>query len=985
MLNEKYKKNKRSGLARCFICLFICLSMFFTMLDVAAFAYSDNDNETHQSSVSENDVWEGKKETVEFVNMQTQEEMMEQLTKGGQETTETGAEESTKESQMRVYATEGAKSYNINAQHYKTWSWPVYSYVFENEDGGVTRAEYIGSEFIVEKYDKLYNLENKTTLTFVENAVFGGFYHGEKNNFIMLGHKDADKEKGIPQYELQIYDSVFTLVDTIFVDGTNSNTKELPFGATSVQFEELDDFLYVRTGHILGETDEQAGHQETLYFMFDTSEKVLLYVDDTYKGNAYGDLGHTLNRYLRINEGRLYAVEQQDFNPGGVFLFELPLYQIIKEKLGYTIVADFPVEPGTYGIVSITGTIGGMEFSDNNSLVVGSYKNRGSSEWERNIFVSVTPVNENTGTTKMIYLTDYEIGSRIVATTPQLIKVSNNRFAVLWTNYFIPDKEEPIYYSDCETETCYLFIDGDGNILTDVIKIDASLSDCQPIVHNGNIVWYYTNYSSPMFIQIPVDGSVPVWNPTAADYYEVVVNYPEDSNTLSYSYGSEVILNPKNISGKSFDHWELVSGDVIISETGEKSLNFRMPADKVIISAIYEDEIVDVETSDTDEENKKKYNVSFYNQKGESGDGDYEPGEIVTIRADEMTEGRRFREWSSIYGDWDGFQSKSSPVTTFVMPESDVYIQTLYDYGNNVTVEDGSGDGTYFEGDEVTIKADEIEGKTFSHWYCPDINGRSTFVYLKDMYASVTTFEMPDNDVIIKAVYKTTTNLNGDEYNGNVDDSTNGATSVNTGNNMNGNSNGVGNFQTNARQDDDLTAIGGVKVTDISITAPSKKLAAGKKVKLSAQVTPSNATNSAVTWQTSNTKYATIDQNGKLTLKKAGAGKTVTVTATAVDGSGVKATYKIKIMKHAVKSIKLSATSKSVTAGKSIKLKATIKTTGKKANKTLKWTSSNTKYATVTKSGKVKTKKAGKGKNVKITAQATDGTGKKASIKMKLK
>ena len=176
-----------------------------------------------------------------------------------------------------------------------------------------------------------------------------------------------------------------------------------------------------------------------------------------------------------------------------------------------------------------------------------------------------------------------------------------------------------------------------------------------------------------------------------------------------------------------------------------------------------------------------------------------------------------------------------------------------------------------------------------------------------------------------------------------------------------------------------------IKVTNLSIIAPSKKLAAGKKVKLSVEVTPANATNGTVTWKTSNSKYATIDSNGKLTLKKAGAGKTVTVTATTTDGSGVQATCKIKIMKHAVKSIKLSATSKSVKAGKSIKVKAVIKTTGKRVNKTLKWTSSNTKYATVTKSGKVKTKKAGKGKTVKITAQATDGTGKKATIKIKIK
>lgn len=175
-----------------------------------------------------------------------------------------------------------------------------------------------------------------------------------------------------------------------------------------------------------------------------------------------------------------------------------------------------------------------------------------------------------------------------------------------------------------------------------------------------------------------------------------------------------------------------------------------------------------------------------------------------------------------------------------------------------------------------------------------------------------------------------------------------------------------------------------VKVTKVALSGISKKIAAGKKVQLTANVAPANAANKAVTWTTSNKKYATVTANGKVTVKKAGAGKTVTITATAKDGSGVKATYKIKIMKNAVKSIKLKA-AKTVKAGKKVAVKATVKTTGKKANKTLKWTSSNTKYATVTSKGKVTTKKAGKGKKVKITAKATDGSNKKKTVTIKIK
>jgi uncharacterized protein YjdB len=174
-----------------------------------------------------------------------------------------------------------------------------------------------------------------------------------------------------------------------------------------------------------------------------------------------------------------------------------------------------------------------------------------------------------------------------------------------------------------------------------------------------------------------------------------------------------------------------------------------------------------------------------------------------------------------------------------------------------------------------------------------------------------------------------------------------------------------------------------VKVTKITLSGISKKIAAGKTITLTAAISPANATNKAVTWTSSNTKYATV-KNGKVTIKSAGAGKTVTIKATAKDSSKITASYKITIMKHAVKSIKLKA-SKSVKAGKKTTVKATVKTTGKKANKTLKWTSSNVKYATVSSKGVVKTTKKGKGKTVTITAMATDGSGKKAAKKIKIK
>ncbi len=179
-----------------------------------------------------------------------------------------------------------------------------------------------------------------------------------------------------------------------------------------------------------------------------------------------------------------------------------------------------------------------------------------------------------------------------------------------------------------------------------------------------------------------------------------------------------------------------------------------------------------------------------------------------------------------------------------------------------------------------------------------------------------------------------------------------------------------------------------VKVQKVTITTSSlyKKAALGKTVQLKAKVTPDNAKNKALKWKSSNKKYAKVNSKGKVTVtrSKAYAGKTVKITAQAKDGSGKKAVYRIKIMKHSVKKISLKA-GKSVKAGKTITVKATVKTTGKKVNKKLEWTTSNKKYATVNSKGVVKAKKAGKGKTVKITAKATDGSKKSASVKVKIK
>lgn len=172
-------------------------------------------------------------------------------------------------------------------------------------------------------------------------------------------------------------------------------------------------------------------------------------------------------------------------------------------------------------------------------------------------------------------------------------------------------------------------------------------------------------------------------------------------------------------------------------------------------------------------------------------------------------------------------------------------------------------------------------------------------------------------------------------------------------------------------------------VKRMRIRAVSGRIAAGKKIQLHVETIPANAHLPKLVWSSSNPKLAAVDQNGAVSLKKKAGGKKVVITAAATDGSGIRASCTIKVMKGSVKKITISG-KRPVKAGKSLKLTAKVKAS-KGANRKLEWSSSNKAFAEVTPSGVVKTKKAGKGKKVRITASATDGSNKKASVTIRIK
>ena len=91
-----------------------------------------------------------------------------------------------------------------------------------------------------------------------------------------------------------------------------------------------------------------------------------------------------------------------------------------------------------------------------------------------------------------------------------------------------------------------------------------------------------------------------------------------------------------------------------------------------------------------------------------------------------------------------------------------------------------------------------------------------------------------------------------------------------------------------------------IPVTEVSLGKSTLLLSVGESVTLSATVTPNDATNKKVNWTSSANGVATVSAEGLVTAVAEGE---ATITATAADGSGVKATCTVTVVKDNTEAI----------------------------------------------------------------------------------
>lgn len=395
------------------------------------------------------------------------------------------------------------ETWNAGSHNYDfAWADVVNSYLVDKGNGTLMRVEYDENNeyIIIEEYNQDFVMINTRHIQ-MELPVFGGFYESEDYYFIICGQYNLEESDDVEVYRIIKYDKQWNRLDALSLKDENT-TK--PFYGGSLRCADYDGILYIRTCHVRYASWDGLNHQSNKSFCVDMEKMELC---DT--SVDFGYVSHSFNQFVILDNGVYAALDHGDAYPRGAVIHRYgngANHDISKYKLS---VVNYAGESGD----NITNaTIGGFEVSDTSYITVGtSGLQEGVDEYEEQ-YIYITATNKkNLSAKDHIYtlLTDEPVGklNRNVS-TPFLVKIDNNTFMVLWQSKELVNRVK------------FFMLDGKGNITSEVKTVAGILSDCQPIVSDGKIIWYTTIGSYPAFFTIDASGEI-----TEEDLQEMPYDY----------------------------------------------------------------------------------------------------------------------------------------------------------------------------------------------------------------------------------------------------------------------------------------------------------------------------------------------------------------------------------------------------------------------------------------------------------------------------
>ena len=367
------------------------------------------------------------------------------------------------------------KKSNKEKQDYTTYySKTVESYLTETADGRLMRVEdrgngTIGVMYFNEQYDCTDTLNVELGL-----PKFGAFHAGSDGNYYVLtGQDNPEEQDTVEVFRITKYNNNWQLLGYGGLLG--ANTVE-PMRSSATRMTDDGDFLFVRSSHKMYKSEKDGkNHQASVTIQVDKKTMEIVDAQTRVINEGYGYTSHSFDAYVRVKDDHLVVASLGDAYPRGIYLGRCKKKTSEKKvdcAFNHCTVQEIP---GKIGQNATGVSMGGLEFSDSTYILVYNCLDSAVSVNYRNIYVSVVPQDgDNFGEPVITKITQYE-NEQTRVHTPKLVKMDDNRFLLLWT-----DNTEKVFYTELDANGNY------GEVYTCV----GNLSDCQPVLFNGKIVWY---------------------------------------------------------------------------------------------------------------------------------------------------------------------------------------------------------------------------------------------------------------------------------------------------------------------------------------------------------------------------------------------------------------------------------------------------------------------------------------------------------------
>lgn len=304
----------------------------------------------------------------------------------------------------------------------------------------------------------------------------------------------------------------------------------VPFDAGGMDFAEYGGYLYIRTSHEMYTSSDGLNHQANLTVNIRIADMEITDSLCSILNRNYGYVSHSFNQFIAVDEAAktIVALDHGDALPRSVVLFKYNAPAGQDSFLdGYRPVQMVDVltisDPNEYHYNDTGVSVGGLEISDSAYLTVGTSVDQDPGKYtpygQRNVYLTVT--KKDLSETKQIWLTDYAADQDVPVNNPYIVRLSGDRFMIIWS---ARENGAAMYH---------VLVDGNGTLLEEahIQKIDGDswLSDCQPIVADGKVIWYMTDWSAPKFFTIDVDGGA--LEPAVPDGEEPKPTVPDEEES----------------------------------------------------------------------------------------------------------------------------------------------------------------------------------------------------------------------------------------------------------------------------------------------------------------------------------------------------------------------------------------------------------------------------------------------------------------------